>query len=382
MKLLGITLMLLLPVFAGQNGINGQARSADDISSTNKAYTNELSKAFYSSNAINEMVDSIYQLMSLEERAAQMIMVASSASNAEFQQVKNNVAGRIAGSVLLLKGSKQGFQQQVRTLSGKFGEAILSPFFACDCEPSLLHRKWEGAPMLTPAGEQETDELVVNTTKDIAAEMQEMGATLNFAPVADNGSNRAIIGNRAFGTTGNEIYPKASLFVNTLQSEGIAATIKHFPGHGSVKGDSHKAAVYIDGPLTELETFRKIIKTQDPLVVMVGHITIRKNELYQTSGFPSSISRNIVTGLLREKLGFNGIIATDAMNMKAVAQFKDADWKAVQAGADLVVMPLNATKLNARIVAALQSDTPIKDQVEQSIKRIIKLKLVTNGDIV
>jgi len=377
--------MLLVPFFTGFRPIEREKSKVKPVKEVKlqTVYPDLLSKAFYSRDeALDRKVDSLYALMTDEERAAQMIMVASTASAGDFRNVRDDISGRAAGSVLLLKGSREGFRQQVMALNASAGKAVLPPFYACDCEPSLLYRKWDGAPVLTPAGEQETDELIVSTTKEIAAEMQRMGAVLNFAPVVDNGTNKAIIGSRAFGNTEAEIFPKASLFIRTMQNEGIATTVKHFPGHGSVKGDSHKNAVYIDGPLTELEAFRKTIRHAHPLVVMVGHITIRRNETYNTNGVPSSISRKIVTDLLRKELGFNGVIATDAMNMKAVSQFADADWKAVLAGADLVVMPSNAAALNRKIVAALRQEGALQDQLEASVKRIMKMKLVTRGEAV
>ncbi|RYZ49848.1 MAG: hypothetical protein EOP49_15300 [Sphingobacteriales bacterium] len=381
MKMMILLQLLMLAGFPG-----GQQEKLDKgpvtarLQAAAPVFPDRLSAVFYGSNdQLAGRVDSLYELMTLQERASQMIMVATTTRGGEFATARKSMQAGQAGSMILLNGTKSNLKTQARAFNLE-SRTVLPPLYACDCEPSLLARKWDGSPVLTAAGEQETDDLIRFTTREIGAEMQELGVFLNFAPVVDNGSNRAIIGKRAFGKTGPEIYPRASLFIKTLQDMGIAATVKHFPGHGSVTGDSHKSAVYIDGPLTELATFRNTIKTAHPVAVMVGHITIRKNDTWGTRGLPSSISRNIVTDLLRKDIGFNGVIATDAMNMKAVSQYKDADWKAVQAGADLIVMPMNPALLHQKIVAGLQSRSELSGQLEASIKRIIRLKLST-GEI-
>lgn len=341
---------------------------------------NILVRRFYEPDKLTALsVETIYQQMSIGQRAAQMIMVATTSSGGDYRKARELVEDEIAGSVLLLKGSKSGFIEQVATLNSYTAKKSLPPLYACDCEPSLLQRKWSGTPYVVPAGAQTDNTMVRKAAETIAYEMHEVGAGLNFAPVVDLAVNRSIINNRSFGNTGAVIAERAGVFIQTTQAAGIAATVKHFPGHGAVKGDSHKAAVFIDGPLTELETFRTTIAKNRPLVTMVGHITVRNNKQYGTNGLPSSISGKIITGLLRKELGFEGVIATDAMNMKAVARYKNADWLAVAAGADLIVMPSNPRRLHAQIVEALKQNNELSNQLEASIKRVIKLKIATTA---
>src|SRR5690606_8892381 len=129
-----------------------------------------------------------------------------------------------------------------------------------------------------------------------------------FAPVVDNATNQSVISTRSFGNNPASITSLSRVFVTASQSDGVGATLKHFPGHGAVKGDSHKQSVYIDGDLTELPTFKNIIQSSEPPVaVMVGHIVVRNNDKYDTGGLPATLSPVIVTKLLREELGFNGI---------------------------------------------------------------------------
>ncbi len=226
------------------------------------------------------------------------------------------------------------------------------------------------------AAQQKDTEAVVTNTGKINEIVKRVGVRLNFAPVVDIAANKSVINKRSFGSNPDTIITLSGQFVKTSQDAGIATTLKHFPGHGAVKGDSHKQSVYIDGALTELNTFKALIQSETPpIAVMVGHIIVKNNERYNTKGLPATLSPVIVTDLLRHELGFEGIITTDALNMEAAAKVPDADWKAVQAGVDLVLMPADARALNKRIVDALAKNDAVSRQLEASIKRIIKLKL-------
>ena len=207
--------------------------------------------------------------------------------------------------------------------------------------------------------------------------MEKAGVQLNFAPVVDIAANKSVINKRSFGSDPTVIATLSKQFVATSQNAGIGATLKHFPGHGAVKGDSHKQSVFIDGPLTELSTFKEIIQGQMPPVsVMVGHIVVKNNAEYNTQGLPATLSPTIITKLLRNELGFKGIITTDALNMEAAAKIPDADWKCVVAGVDLVLMPKDAQTLNDKIIKALQEKSELSHQLQASIKRIIRYKLL------
>jgi len=338
---------------------------------------------FHPDARINAMVDSIYRSLSVQEKAAQMIMTASSTSEKlgyPYSAAKALVLQDIAANVVFLKGQSTEFRQETRELNQlKAQKGKLKPLFACDCEPTLLPGKWTDVTGIKPASEQKDAAAVTENTEKINEVVKKAGVQLNFAPVVDIALNKSVINKRSFGSDPEEISTLSEQFVATSQEAGIGATLKHFPGHGAVKGDSHKQSVFIDGELTELPTFKRIIQSATPPVaVMVGHIVVRNNKAYNTGGLPSTLSRVIVTGLLREQLKFNGIITTDALNMEAAAKVPDADWKAVEAGIDLVLMPKNAAALNKKIVAALAGNDALSRQVEASIKRIIRYKVISS----
>jgi beta-N-acetylhexosaminidase len=357
------------------------AKSPEPQASTT-ASTTLGARFFNPSKATLQAVDSVYHSLSNKERAAQMIMTASSPApnlGYPFSKAKQMLSSGVAANVVFLKGTAAGFKseaQQLNALPSNIQK--LAPLFACDCEPTLMPNKWSDVKGIIPAADQKTEQEVAANAQIINKAMKMAGVQLNFAPVVDIAINKSVINKRSFGSDPQFISAFSKQFVSTTQAAGIGATLKHFPGHGAISGDSHKQSVYIDGELTELNTFKQILEASEkPVAVMLGHIIIKNNPQYQTNGLPASISRKIATDLLRHKLNYKGIITTDALNMEAAAKFADADWKAVEAGVDLILMPKNAITLNQKIATALETKTAISAQIEASVKRIILLKLLT-----
>jgi len=346
-----------------------------------KAAQENLTARYYSEDkALDRAVDSVYRLLDNQERAAQMIMTASSTYEKlgyPFDKAKALVRSHIAANVVFLKGTAAAFSREVKELDKISSSAVLPALYACDCEPTLITGKWNDIKDIKPASQQKNEASVAENTRKINEAVKKVGVQLNFAPVVDIAANKSVINTRSFGSDPETITTLSKQFVKTSQDAGIGATLKHFPGHGAVKGDSHKQSVFIDGDLTELNTFKEIIQSETPPIsVMVGHIVVKNNAAYSTAGLPATLSGNIVTKLLRNELGFKGIITTDALNMEAATKIPDADWKAVIAGVDLVLMPKDAKTLNSRIVRALQEKNELSAQLEKSIKRIIRFKLL------
>ncbi|RYD50716.1 MAG: glycoside hydrolase family 3 protein [Sphingobacteriales bacterium] len=329
-------------------------------------------------DVLRKRIDSIYNQLTPDQRAAQLIMVASSTFEkigTPYSTAKKLVATGIADGVVFLKGATTEFRKQTQELTQLRTAQQLAPLFACDCEPSLFQMKWMDAPAVLKTNTLTTPQKVQSAADVINMTMQATGVNLNFAPVADIGSNKAVINNRAFSGTADSVAARAIDFVRATQAGGIGATVKHFPGHGNVVGDSHKQQVFIEGTLTELETFRKIISQSNPAAVMIGHIVVRNNPTYATNGLPASLSPVIIQKLLRGELGYDGLITTDALGMEGVRRVPDADFKALQAGADLALMPVNPVALHQRIVKELQAGGPLSEQLAQSVKRVIRYKL-------
>jgi beta-N-acetylhexosaminidase len=252
---------------------------------------------------------------------------------------------------------------------------IFPAVFACDCEPSLFHKKFTDADSLTPASMLRSVSEVRQMALVISEEMKKMGIQWNFAPVADISDNQEIINDRSFGNDDSEVIEKSVAFIQTSESNNIATSVKHFPGHGAVKGDSHKNLVYIDSVFKELNNFSAIFKQANPVSVMAGHIAVRNIPGLNTSGKPATLSEKIIKRLLKDSLNFKGIVVTDAMNMGAVKNIKNADFMAVQAGNDLVLIPNNPRDLHRRIVQLIKEKSKSSEKVIASIKKIIRLKI-------
>jgi len=162
-------------------------------------------------------------------------------------------------------------------------------------------------------------------------------------------------------------------FVKTSQQQGIAATAKHFPGHGYVKGDTHDALTYIEGEMLEVKNYIPLID-HGVLSIMIAHIAVKNNESYNTEGLPATCSGMIVTQLLKEDMGFKGIVITDAMNMGAVKNMPDASLLAVKAGCDIILMPDNEYELMEGILDEMVMPG-FREQIYGSVKKVIRLKV-------
>ena len=230
-----------------------------------------------------------------------------------------------------------------------------------------------GSAVVKKANEMKSIDEVRNCAQTISKDLNAIGINYNFSPVVDMSPN-ATVGFRSFGAVPANIIPWSGAFIEETQKQGIIATAKHFPGHGLVSGDTHKALQVIDGELKEIQNYPPLI-AQGVLSIMVAHIAVQNNNKYNTNGLPSTCSKAIVTDLLKKEMGFKGLIVTDAMNMGGVVAVPEAAYKAVAAGCDIVLMPLDAKKAHSEILAHYHHDAVFKAQVDAAAKKIIRMKI-------
>ena len=357
----------------------GNNNTGIDTTALTAGHKNWTIRDFYSTDSILlSKVDSLYTVMSINERAAQLIMPGTGISKSfglPFPKIVQLYNDGIIGGVLFLKGNRTLFREEIKKLNQLSATSKrLPPVFSCDCEPTIFHRKFTDADSMTAASGLKTISEVNQSASNISHEMRELGIHWNFAPVSDVNFNQDIIFNRSFGSDPADVIAKSAAFINASADSNIATTIKHFPGHGAVTGDSHRQLVYIDSLMSETENFRSIIDIAHPVSVMVGHIAVRNNKKFNTGGLPSSLSANIISGLLKNSMKFKGIVVTDAMNMRAVKNIPGADYRAIKAGNDLVVMPQNVQLLHQLLVKDLKKKSALGMELEISIKKILKLK--------
>lgn len=331
---------------------------------------------FYRNNEMLEVqVEEIFTRLRDEQRVGQMVVPAVGRLGKLDAEVEELVRKQLIGGILLLNGSKDSFKSYIArfdSISRSQGGVPL--IYSADAEPSLINRKIEGTPTITKTSQIPDSATSAQVAQQINAELKEIGIRYNYAPVVDLSLQNQAIGNRSYGSDPERVTKLASAFIQATQQGGVLATAKHFPGHGLVKGDSHHKLVFIDGEMKEVPLYQDLID-QEVMSIMVGHIAVENNPAYNTNGMPATLSRKIVTDLLKNGMGFKGIITTDAMNMGAVASIPNAGLEAVKAGNDMILMPLNEKELVYAILAEMEKDPAFKEQVYESVKKIIRMKL-------
>ncbi len=323
---------------------------------------------------LDAKVDSILATMNENDIIAQLIMPAVGRLGQKEDTIKALIEDHLIGGVLLLNGTMEECKHWTASFDSMNKQLGNLPFlYSADAEPSLVNRKIKGTTTVPRANQIKDSLEAVAVSKTISTDLNAIGINYNFSPVVDLAKN-ATVGYRGFAANTKNVIPFSQAFILQSQSQNIIATAKHFPGHGLVSGDTHKSLQVIDGELKELKYYPPLIET-GVLSIMVAHIAIQNNNLFDTKGMPSTTSEVIVQELLRDSLGFKGLIVTDAMNMGGVSNIKNASTLAINAGCDILLMPKNARKSHQEILLKYQSDELFKAKVLQATKRIIRMKI-------
>ncbi|QIE58366.1 serine hydrolase [Rasiella rasia] len=362
-KLLAATLFLFLIISAKAQQIN-PLLVKDDLPSQQK------------------WVDSIYGNMSLQEKVGQLFMAVkfSSDSRSKKDVIKDYIENQYIGGVIFSKG---GPQRQAK-LGNEYQELSDIPlFYAMDAEWGLAMRldSTYAFPWNMTLGAIKDDKIVEKVGKRVGEHVKRMGMHINFGPVVDINTNpkNPIIGNRSFGEDKLNVTQKAMAFMKGMQSAGIMANAKHFPGHGDTATDSHETLPTIDFTKHRLDSielypYRQLIQ-EGLSSVMVAHLNVPSLE--ERYGYPSSISENIVTNILKGELGFNGLIFTDALNMKGASNFKEPgeiDLAAFLAGNDVLLISENIPKAHNLMVKAFRDGIITEERLAHSVKKILYAK--------
>lgn len=329
-------------------------------------------------------VDSVIAKMSLRQQVAQLMVLRVPLNMNEKQQksfeklMRDNEVGGVCFFVGKAKDDLpmiKSFQQKSKfplliCIDGEWGLGMRLK----DCY-SFPHQ------MLMGALAAEDDTLIYQVGEEIGRQCRKMGIHINFAPVIDLNSNpkNPVIGIRSFGEIPERVSRKGAMYAMGMQSQGVLACAKHFPGHGDTDVDSHEdlpvinhSKEYIDS--VDLYPFRKLFGA-GVASVMVAHLSIPAldNTIHQ----PSSLSRPIVTDLLRKQMKFDGLIITDGIDMKGVTKYyKDgnAELQALRAGNDLIILPPDVEKSIALIVETAEKDPQLVKEIEEHCRRVLKAK--------
>ena len=219
----------------------------------------------------------------------------------------------------------------------------------------------------------------------IGAYLGEYGFNMDFAPVADvnTNPNNPVIGNRAFSSHCNVAGQMAKAMAEGLEEQGIVPVFKHFPGHGDTAQDSHEEVAYSHKTLEELQAceFVPFSGLTENQCVMVGHIALPEVTGNMT---PATLSSEIVTGLLRQELGFRGLILTDSMVMEAITDnysSAEASLLALEAGCQIILQPADFPSAFDGIVEAVEAGTFPEEQLNAVVLQILRFKQETCGNL-
>jgi beta-N-acetylhexosaminidase len=336
-----------------------------------------ISEPFFSNDkTLEAQVQKFFDAMDERARVAQMIVTSAGDLGKPDKEVYQLTQDNQIGGVVFLKGTKQHHKAMIDSLNAISTSKGFAPLvFSIDAEPSLFNGRLSGFDPVMNTIDIKTEEASDSIAEIISRHLLEVGFHHNFAPVCDLSPQNEAIKNRSYGSDRDHVVAMSRAFIESSQEMGIVATAKHFPGHGLVKGDTHKKSVYIDGELKEIDVYPPLIEA-GVISIMVAHITVRNNEKYGTDGLPSSCSRTIVNDLLKEELGYEGLIVTDALNiMKAVTIIDNAPLLASKAGCDVLLMPIDEKETIDSILSEMDQDADYKKQVHESVRKILRLKI-------
>ncbi len=330
----------------------------------------------------NQWVDTTYKNLSQDEKLGQLFIVAlyTNKGENEINTVRNIVVNDKIGGLILM----QDDAAREINLVNEFQQKSKVPLMiGMDAEWGVFQRiaTAHKYPWAMTLGAIQDKNLIEQMSAKIAEDCHRMGINWDFAPVVDvnTNPNNPIIGNRSFGSEVNNVISSALAYSNGLQKNNILAAIKHFPGHGDTSTDSHLDLPVVSHQAERLNNIElapfKALMDKGIGGVMVAHLYVPSLE--SAKGIPASVSKNIITGLLKEKLGFKGLIITDALNMGAVANKYnpgELDAMAFKAGNDIMLFSQGVASGKKLIQKAIDNGEISQSRVEESVKKILLTK--------
>lgn len=327
-------------------------------------------------------VDSVYTALSMEERIGQLFMVAAYSGTKSYndEQVTKLIAAHQVGGLIFMQGGP--IRQAM--LTNKYQRMAQVPLLlAMDAEWGLGMRldSVRNFPRQMMLGATRDSDLVYKMGLAIGSQCNRLGVHIDFAPDVDVNNNplNPVINSRSFGEDKYWVSKLGRAYTRGLQKNGVIACAKHFPGHGNTSVDSHKDLPLLPMSLAALDSLELYPFKQQIAAgvksVMVAHLEVPA--LDTALHVPTSLSMNAVTGLLKEKLGFRGLVVTDALRMDGVAKYFPAgetDLRAFAAGNDILLFPQDVPVAIGRIKNALDSGLVPMVRLESSVKKILTAK--------
>ena len=330
-------------------------------------------------------VDQRYEELTLEQRIGQLFMVIAQSDQpkSSTDKIKSLIEEQGIGGVIFSLG---GPMRQAKLVNEFQNSSSIPLLIGMDAEWGLSMRldSTYAFPWNLTLGAIRDSATVAKVGRQIGQHARRLGVHINFAPDIDVNINpqNPIIGNRSFGEEPENVALKGSAFMAGMQSAGVLATAKHFPGHGDTATDSHHGLPFIASDRmrldsVELHPYRQLIG-QGVNSVMVAHLEVPVLE--PDKSIPTSLSRRVIRGLLVDEMGFEGLVITDALNMKAVTQSDEpgnTELKAFLAGNDMLLMPRDVITARNSLAKAYYSGIISDARLERSVKKILAVKYLS-----
>ncbi|CAK7009108.1 beta-N-acetylhexosaminidase [Tissierella sp. P1] len=341
-------------------------------------------------NNNEEVVDSIedkVKSMSLEEKIGQLMIVGFDGIGINEEIVRSIEDFKVGGFILFARNIVD--ENQTLKLLNDIKDANTNNdiplFLSIDEEGgkvSRLPKSFAKLPEAMKIGKKNDKDISYRTGNILGQRVSALGFNVNFAPVLDINSNpkNPVIGNRAFGTTIDQVVNNGLEVMNGIRDIGVIPAVKHFPGHGDTEVDSHVKLPRVDKTIEELKTFELIpfieaIK-ENVDMVMVAHILYPEID----KEYPATMSSRIIEGVLREELNYDGVIVSDDMTMGAIVQnytLEDGVLSFIKAGGDIALVchgKDNQGKVFEKIKEAIETGEISQEDIDEKVYRILKLK--------
>ncbi|MEH0157788.1 glycoside hydrolase family 3 N-terminal domain-containing protein [Limibacter armeniacum] len=327
-------------------------------------------------------VDSVLQNMTTEQKLGQLFMVSAypQLGNQNIQELEQLIGEYHIGGVIFYEGEPVQTARLVNHYQSLSGLPLL---MGMDAEQGVGSRMTETItlPKQMTLGAVNSNLYLYNMGLEVAKQCKRMGININFAPVVDINSDpsNSLIADRSFGEIREIVTAKGSAYMRGMQDQGILACAKHFPGQGEVQTYSHEALPVVKKDFKELEAqelypFKNLI-LDSVKCVMMGHMNLPK--LDNTPMLPASLSNQVIDGVLRDSLGFDGLVISDVMNANALTQHYtsgDAEAKAILAGNDMVLHPTNVPKAIKLLKEAIADGRFQITDLDSKVAHILKAK--------
>ena len=335
--------------------------------------------------SIEEKVNYKMDNLSIDEKIAQMLIVYYIGD--EYDENLSNIIKEVKpGGVILMSDNITTYDRTLNFVKGMQNDSDIPMIISTDEEGGSVQRikgirdiSVTDIPYMYYLGQTKDKNLAYKVGEIIANELRTIGVNLTYAPVMDiySNPNNTVIGKRSFGSDPNTVYDMATSLKNGIEDNLVNTCIKHFPGHGDTETDSHFEIPIINKTLDELENsdLLPFIKSiNDTNMIMVGHIALPK---ITNSSIPASLSKEIVTDLLKNKYNYKGLVITDALNMGSLTNNysdKEIYTMAINAGVDLLLMPNGSKNAIKYIKEAIDDEEIDINTINESVRKILTYK--------